>query len=185
MRRIRAAVAIGAVAATLMLAGCARRQPAPPPPSVPAIPPVDRPAERPLPTAAYLAKAASIDLYQIRSGELALQRSGSAGNRAFAQRMIEEHRGLAAQLSLAGRRLDLLPPATLLPEQQGWLDALSATASPAQFDAAYRRQQLVAHDASYRAHYAYAFGGESPTLRMVARSAAGIELGHGRQMRTL
>ena len=78
-----------------------------------------------------------------------------------------------------------LPPTTLRPEQQGWLDQLAATTSPEHFDATYRRQQMVAHEASYRAHYAYAFGGQSPTLRMVARSAAGIEQEHGRQMRMM
>jgi putative membrane protein len=165
----------------LVLAGCATRPPAPPP----VRPAPEQPAERPLPTAEYLAKVSSIDLYEIRSGELALQRSGSAGNRAYAQRMIDEHRGLASQLSLAGRRLNMLPPNTLRPEQQGWLDQLMATSSPEHFDATYRRQQMVAHETSYRAHYAYAFGGESPTLRMVARSAAGIEQEHGRQMRMM
>jgi putative membrane protein len=171
---------IGVAAAFLAAAGCA---PKPPPQVRP--PEVERPAERPLPAAAYLARVASIDLYQVRAGELALQRSGSEGNRGFARRMIEEHRGLAAQLSMAGRRLDLLPPNTLQPEHQGWLDQLAATTSAAQFDATYRRQQMVAHDVSYRAHYAFAYGGDSPTLRLVARSAAGIEQEHGRQMRTM
>jgi putative membrane protein len=179
MRALRVTLGAGA----LILAGCATRQQAPPvPPPTRPIP--ERPAE-PLATADYLAAAASIDLYEIRAGELALERSGSAGNRAFAQRMIEEHRGLAAQLSMAGRRLNLLPPTVLRPEQQGWLDQLAATSSPAHFDATYRRQQVVAHEISYRAHYAYAYRGDSPTLRMVARSAAGIEQEHGRQMRMM
>ena len=172
---------IGVAVAVLAVASCApKRQPPAPPPI-----PVEQPAERPLPTEAYLLKAASIDLYEVRSGELALQRSGSTGNRDYARRMIDEHRGLAAQLSMAGRRLNLLPPNTLQPEQQGWLDQLAATSSAAQFDATYRRQQMVAHEASYRAHYAYAYGGESPTLRLVARSAARIEQEHGRQMRMM
>jgi len=181
MRKLRAAIAISGVAAMLGIVGCARKQPAPPVPK----PPVERPAERPLPTSAYLLKAASIDLYEIRAGELALQRSASAGNRAYAQRMIDEHRGLAAQLSMAGRRLNLLPPSTLQPEQQQWLDQLAATTSADHFDATYRRQQMVAHEQSYRAHAAYAYGGESPTLRLVARSAAGIEQEHGRAMRMM
>ena len=179
MRHLRIALMVGACAAVLGLAGCATKQPTPQPL------PVERPAERPLPTTAYLLKVASIDLYQIRSGELALQRSGHAGNRAYAQQMIDGHRGLAAQLSMAGRRLNLLPPNTLQPEHQGWLDQLAATTSPAHFDATYRRQQMVAHDVSYRAHAAYAYGGDSPTLRLVARSAAGIEQEHGRAMRMM
>lgn len=182
MNRLRIALAVGAGAALVAVASCApRRQPAPPPKA----PLVEQPAERPLPTSAYLFKAASIDLYQIRSSELALERSGQAGNRAYAQRMIETHRGLAAQLSMAGRRLNLLPPDRLQPEQQQWLDQLAATTSAAQFDATYRRQQMVAHDQSYRIHAAYAYGGESATLRMVARNAATVEQDHGRSMRMM
>ena len=172
---------LSVAAAVLAVAGCAPKRPAPEPRPLP----VERPAERPLAAAAYVARAASIDLYQVRAGELALQRSGSDSNRSFARRMIEEHRGLASQLSMAGRRLNLLPPSTMQPEQQGWLDQLTATMSAAEFDAAYRRQQLAAHEASYRAHYAFAYGGESPTLRLVARSAAGIEQDHVRQLRAL
>lgn len=181
--RLRLAVALTVGAAMIGLAGCApKRQPVPPPPIQP---PVERPAERPLPTSEYLLKAASIDLYEIRSGELALQRSGSAGNRTYAQRMIDEHGGLAAQLSMAGRRLNLLPPNTLQPEHQQWLDQLAATTSPAHFDTTYRRQQLVAHESSYRVHAAYAYAGDSPTLRQVARHAAGVEQEHGRSMRMM
>ena len=181
MIRLRTALAVAGGVAILGVAGCAPKRSTPPVPR----PPVEIPAERPLPASAYLLKVASIDLYEIRSGELALQQSGSAGNRAYAERMIEEHRGLAAQLSMAGRRLNLLPPTTLQPEHQQWLDQLVATTSPAHFDATYRRQQMVAHDVSYRAHAAYAYGGDSPTLRLVARSAAGIEQEHGRVMRMM
>ncbi|HEX6218174.1 MAG TPA: DUF4142 domain-containing protein, partial [Sphingomicrobium sp.] len=66
-------------------------------------------------------------------------------------------------------------------EQQQWLDQLAA-AAPGQFDIAYRRQQIVAHDLSYRIHAAYAAAGESPTLRLVARNAAGVETEHSRSM---
>ena len=89
---------------------------------------------------------------------------------------------MAAQLSFAGRRLNLLPPTSLQPEQQAWLDQLSASA---QFDVDYRRQQIAAHEASYRLHYAFANGGDSPTLRLVARSSAGFELEHRRELRSL
>ena len=172
---------IGVAIAVLALASCAPRQPAPQP-----IPPrVDRPAERPLPTAAYLARAASIDLYQVQAGELAMQRSASEGNRGFARRMIEEHRGMASQLSMAGRRLNLLPPRTMQAEQQTWFAQLTAATSAGHFDATYRRQQMVAHEAAYRLHYAFAHDGDSPTLRLVARSAAAIEQEHGRMMRTM
>lgn len=181
MKKLHIAAAVSVGMAIVGLTGCATKRQPPAPPT----PPIERPAERPLPTSAYLYTAASLDLYEIRSGELALQRSGSAGNRAYAQRMIEAHRGLAAQLSMAGRRLNLLPPTVLRPEQQQWLDQLATTTSPDHFDATYRRQQMVAHEQSYRIHSAYAYGGESATLRMVARNAATVEQEHGRSMRMM
>ncbi|HET7708268.1 MAG TPA: DUF4142 domain-containing protein [Sphingomicrobium sp.] len=185
MTKARIVLALTAGAAIVAIVGCAPKRQPPPPAPPPTALPAERPAERPLPTSAYLLKVASIDLYEIRSGELALERSGDPRNRDYAQRMIEAHRGLSAQLSMAGRRLNLLPPNTLQPEQQQWLDQLSATTSPAHFDATYRRQQMVAHDMSYRAHAAYAYGGDSPTLRQVARHAAGVEQEHGRRMRMM
>ena len=171
------ALRIGIALAVLAVASCS---PKPPPPPGPVPPVGERPSERPLTSAAYLARAASIDLYQVRAGELAQQRSGNATVRTYAGRMIDEHRGMAAQLSFAGRRINLLPPTTLQPEQQAWLDQLSS--SP-QFDADYRRQQVASHAASYRMHDAFASGGDSPTLRLVAKSAAGFELEHRREIR--
>ena len=172
---------IGVAVAALAIASCAPRAPSPRP-----VPPSERPpAERPLAAAAYLARAASIDLYQVRAGELAQERASTQGLTMFARKMIEEHRGMAAQLSLAGRRLNLLPATVMQAEQQAWLHQLTASAPGTEFDATYRRQQSAAHDASYRLHYAFAQGGESPTLRLVARSAAGIETDHRQLLRSL
>src|SRR6476620_11400588 len=63
----------------------------------------------------YVAAAAAIDLFVIRSSELALQHSARAQTRDFATHEITAHKGLASQLSFAGRRLNLLPSATLPP----------------------------------------------------------------------
>lgn len=182
MNKLRIAIAAATGATLIGIAGCAPRRPPAPPPVQP---PVAPPAARPLPSSAYLMKAASIDLYEIQAGELAQQRSGQAALRAYGRRMIEEHRGLAAQLSMAGRRLNLLPPRTLQPEQQQWLSQLAATASSEHFDATYRQQQIVAHDQSYRIHAAYESGGDSATLRMVAKNAATVEREHSGAMMTM
>ena len=169
------------IAALAAAAGCARREapPAPPPPR-----PVQRPPVviRPLFPADYVAAAASNDLLAIRSAELALRRASSEQLRAYAQRLIDDHRGTSAQLSFGGRRLNLVPPAVLRAEHQAMLDQLGEAG---EFDATFKRQQVAAHEAAVRLHDAFARRGESPTLRSVAAYAAPIERRHLDELRRM
>ncbi|MGI8611273.1 MAG: DUF4142 domain-containing protein [Sphingomicrobium sp.] len=126
---------------------------------------------RPLFAADYMAMASSIDLYEIRSSELALARARNPRHRDFARMMIAGHTGTSAQLSLAGRRLNLLPSASLLPRHQAMLDELSASSD---FDATFRRQQIAVHQAALKLHSDFAARGESATLRPVAKNAVPI-----------
>lgn len=155
--------------AALILAGCASNAPTPQRPR-PAPPP--RPLAGPVSPATYVAQAASIDLFVIRSSELALGRSSNAAIRDVAARLTAAHRGTAAQLSFAGRRLDLLPGATLLPQHQVLLDDLSSSGD---FDRAWVRIQRSVHGEALALHSDYARRGGSPTLRPVAANAAAVE----------
>jgi putative membrane protein len=132
--------------------------------------------------ATYVAQAASIDLFVIRSSELALVRSPSASVRTFASRMIEAHQGTSAQLAFAGRRLDLLPPATMLPQQQAMYDQIDSSSD---FDRTYLRLQRAAHGAALSLHSNFARLGSSPTLRPVAANAEAVERSHLEMLRRL
>jgi putative membrane protein len=171
-----------ALVATLLLAGCASR-PAPVPQHRPTPrPPLAQPlAPAPNP-ATYVAQAASLDLFVIRSSELALVRSPSASVRNFASRMIAAHQGTSAQLSFAGRRLNLLPPSIMLPQQQAMYDELD---SRRDFDGAYLRLQRAAHGAALSLHADFAARGSSPTLRPVAANAEAVERSHIDMLRRL
>lgn len=129
----------------------------------------------PIPASTYVAMASSIDLYEIRAAQLAQTRAQNGNLRLFAGAMISAHQGLAAQLSLAGRRLNLLPSAQLLPEHQRMIDTLESTSD---FDATYRSQQIQVHEQSSKLHSDFESRGESPTLRPVAANAAPIERDH-------
>jgi len=157
----------------LALAGCAHEEPRLAPPATSQRTPPSPRAARPQPAtaAAYVALAGSIDLFVIRSSELALQRSSSSRMRDFATQEIAAHRGLGSQLSFAGRRLNLLPSATLQPEHQELLDRLETAPN---FDAAYRQEQLQVHRQALTLHSNYAASGRSPTLRPVAAAAVPI-----------
>ena len=159
--------------AALAVAGCASGSSREPPRAPRSTAPIVR--EAPVSAATYVAQAASIDLFAVRSAELAQSRASDGRVRAFASQMLAAHQGLAAQLSFAGRRLDLLPSAALLPQHQLMLDELRASSN---FDGTYRRQQLAVHGASLRLHQDYAVRGGSATLRPVARNAADVERRH-------
>jgi putative membrane protein len=146
-----------------------------------------RPSVRPSPSGAvsaatYVATASSIDLFIIGSSELAMQRSASPRVREFAQLMIDAHKGTSAQLSLEGRRLNLLPSATLDPERRAMLNELQRAAD---FDSVYRRQQRTIHAEALALHSNYAAQGTSPTLRPVAAAILPIIERDGRLLNYL
>ena len=121
-----------------------------------------------LSAAAYMATASSIDLFQVKAAQLALERSQNPANRAFAERMLSAHMGTSQQLNFAGRRLNLLPSATLDPQHQAMLDALASTSD---FDNTYRAQENIVLQEGLKLHSSYAKSGASPTLRPVAANA--------------
>lgn len=102
--------------------------------------------------------------------------------REFARQMIRAHDGTSSQLSLAGRRLNLLPSVTLRPEHEAMMRELLQ--SP-QFDRLYWRQQVTVHTQAIDLHGRYAAIGRSPTLKPVAAAALPIERRHLAQLRAL
>ena len=91
--------------------------------------------------------------------------------------MIRDHKGTSGQLSLEGRRLNLLPSASLRPSEQAMLDALQASS---RFDEDYVRDQRTIHQKALALDSAYVANGRSPTLRPVAASALPTEQRHVR-----
>ena len=162
--RFIAMAAIGALA----LAGCGRREP--PPPAPRPAPPVVTAPEAPAPSAAdYMAAESSRSLLVVRASELAMTRSANGRIRGIAEQLRRDHVGIAGQLNMAGRRLNLLPSASLLPLDQMQLDRLTRASG---FDAAYLRTMKSAVEKCANAHGSFAANGSSPTLRPVARFAA-------------
>lgn len=164
----------------LLLAGCARRE-APPtaPPARPAPPRVEI---TPLSLSDYVATASSIDLLVIQASRLAQARAQSARVRALAETLQADHGGMSAQLSFAGRRLNLLPSATMMPRHQAMLAEVQAAAD---FDATYKKVMIAVHEQGVRVHGDFARAGNSPTLRPVAEIAFPAMRRHLDQLRGL
>ena len=173
--RVIVAAGLGA----LLLAGCGRRE-APPVAPPPYTPP--RVEVAPLSPGDYVATASSIDLLVIRASKLA--EGGAQGDRVrgIASTLLADHEGVSAQLSFAGRRLNLLPSASLMPRHQAMLAELGAALD---FDAAYKRIMIAVHEQAVRVHGDFALAGTSPTLRPVAEIALPAMRRHLDQLRGL
>lgn len=155
------------VAVCLVLAACSTK---PPERSGDVRPPRGAvPGAAALSPADYVARAASIDLFVLRSGELALQRSTADRTRDFARSMVSVHEGTSAQLAFAARRLALPTSPVLAATEQALLRDLQLSAS---FDRTYAAQQKAVHREALDLHDQFEARGTSPTLRTVARFAA-------------
>lgn len=152
------------VAVCLVLAACSTKEPERSGVVRPSRPPgIGAAAMSP---ADYVARAASIDLYVLRSSELALQRSTVERTRSFARSMASVHEGTSAQLAFAARRLALPTSPVLAATEQELLQQLQQSAS---FDQTYAAQQKAVHRQALQLHAQYEARGTSPTLRTVAR----------------
>jgi putative membrane protein len=139
----------------------------------------------PTQASAYVRLAASSDMYEIESSRLALQRSGNAAVRQFAQMMIEHHTDTTQQLAAAARAAGQTVPTGMVTVHAQLLTALRASANVGAFDRLYIGQQRLAHQQALALHGNYAARGDTPALRTVAGAAAPIVRQHLEQAQAL
>jgi putative membrane protein len=122
--------------------------------------------------------AASSDMYEIQSSQMASSRAENGAMRSFAQMMITDHTSTTQQLMAAAQAAQL-PPMTprLLPMHADMLARLQAR-SGADFDREYATQQLMAHEQALALHSNYAARGDTPALRAVASGAVPVVSRH-------
>lgn len=120
---------------------------------------------------AYVQMAASSDMFEIQSSQLAMSRAQTPAVRQFAEMMVREHTQLSQQLMAAARASGMAMSPTMLPMHAEMLARLQAM-SGAAFEAEYGRQQLMAHEMAVALHSNYAARGDTPALRTVAAAAA-------------
>jgi putative membrane protein len=131
----------------------------------------------------YMQMAASSDLFEIQSSQLALQMSQNPAVQAMAQMLIADHTRMSNEMRLAAATAGLpLPPPALLPQHAQMLEQLR-TSQP--FDLAFRDIQIAAHQQALQLHQNYASGGDHPALRAVAARAVPVVQGHLSHAQTL
>ncbi|MGI4880055.1 MAG: DUF4142 domain-containing protein [Janthinobacterium lividum] len=148
--------------------------------------PVTAQAATPLPTRDFVNAAAQSDAYEIMAGRVALIESKDRGVRSFAQQMIDDHTRTSNALRRAANSAGVAPPLPGLgADQQKSLSALQSVRD-GDFDKAYARQQVLAHEQALVVEQGYATRGTEPAIRQVAQSAVPMiqhHLATARQLR--
>lgn len=123
----------------------------------------------PLMAPGYLATAASSDMFEIQSAQLAQQMSQNPSVRNFANMLITDHTQSTQMLMAAAAAARVpAPQPMLLPEHQALLDQLRGAGSGYAFDQAFQQIQIQAHQQALTLHQNYAASGDVPALRATA-----------------
>lgn len=152
---------------TATLAQDAQTEPATETPKPPA--PGEPLADDPPQPAAFAARAAAANLFEIQSAELALRRSKEAFVLDYAKQLLTDHRKAQAELEAAAKS----QTAAFRPELDDDLTeklAALASASDADFDAAFLSAQMVAHQSTIELFALYAGKGQRGPLKAHAQA---------------
>lgn len=117
----------------------------------------------------YVQQAAVGNLFEIQSGELALQRTDSEAVRKLAQMMVDDHSDLSLKLKAAALTVDpgLSVPNSLDQQHAEMLQELQA-AEGSEFDKRYLAMQEAAYQESLELNQDYSEDGDKGPLRAVA-----------------
>lgn len=119
------------------------------------------------------------DHYEIEAGKLAQEKAQAQGLKDFGKMMVEHHTASTDKLKAAGAKASpaITPDPALTAEQEANLSALRA-ADGAAFDAAYKTQQIAAHEKALTLVKDYAATGDVPELKKFAGDAEKIVQAH-------
>ena len=121
----------------------------------------------------FATTAASSDMFEIQSSEIALEKAQSDQVKEFAQQMIDDHTKASEELKAAAEQDGASLPGELLETHQVQLDQLG-NASDDGFDAAYIQAQVLAHEEAIALMTDYAENGEDGALKAHAQKTAPI-----------
>jgi putative membrane protein len=117
--------------------------------------------------AGFVAEAASSDLFEIRSSEIALERAESAEVREFAQEMINDHTAVSKRLGVIAEQEGIQVPTVPEGAPADLLATVEAADGPT-FDVTYAQAQVAGHEAAVALYSSYAETGDNEALRSFA-----------------
>jgi putative membrane protein len=108
--------------------------------------------------------AASANMFEIQSSELALDADVGEETRAFAQHMIDDHTAAGEKMKMAAAEAKVTPATAMMTKEQGLLEALQ-DADGDEFEQLYLTDQLAAHEDAVKLFKTYSEQGEPGPLR--------------------
>ncbi len=134
---------------------------------------------------AFVSIAGAMDLFEIRSGRLALEKARRTELRELGQVLIDDHTRSTEQLLSAARALGMdAPEPAMMPMHWEMLRQLER-ASGSRFDRLFLRQQLRVNEMALALHQNYAANGDQASLREVATASIPVAERHLARLRTL
>jgi putative membrane protein len=93
----------------------------------------------------FVVNAASGGMFEVQSSQMALSRANDAATKKFAQQMVNDHTKVNNELATIVTRKGGSVPTQMVERHQKMLDTLSEANSD-EFQKAYHRRQVMAHD---------------------------------------
>lgn len=115
----------------------------------------------------FVEQAATSDMFEVQSSQLALQRSRNPRTRSYAQRMIDDHTMSSQRLAQLAQANGIALPTGLGPEQQRAMAAIGNTTRI--FDSEYFRQQSLAHQTAIQTFQTEVSSGYNNDIKMFAQ----------------
>ena len=162
----------------LSLAGCKKSEPAPSAMPSEGVAMASEPAMA-SPGQTFANTAATSDMFEIESSKLAASKASSAKVKSFAAQMIKAHTDSTAKLKAAASSASpaISPVPQMTPMQQQTLDALG-TKTGAEFDSAYTKAQVDAHQMTLDTLKAYSATGDVAPLKAFATELVPVVTAH-------
>lgn len=141
----------------------------------------------PLPEREFVAAAAIANRFEIQSAELALARAGDATLKEFAHMMLADHKAALEKLEQAAKEVGVAMPTDPALDQTHAtkIAALERRTNPAEFDQAYRTDQIQAHEQTLTLLETYQRIGAKEPLRVWAASTVSVVRRHLEMLNTM
>ena len=116
----------------------------------------------------FLMEAASGNLFEIRSSELAIQKGVAGDTAQAANAILADHSQMGQELQQLASRKGISVPAQLMPKHQAQLERLRAAAA-SEFESQYRQIQLQAHQEAISLFERAERDAQDPDVRSLAQ----------------
>ena len=128
------------------------------------------PADEPKNEGEWLRREMLNNTAEVKFSEIALDRATSPKVKAFAEKMVKEHKACNAKFDKVARDLSLEPIKTFNRDQAGTIDGLQKL-SGAAFDRAYIRRMVQDHEKAVKSYENEAKNGSNADLKKICNDA--------------